>query len=266
MTRNPNPDRVPPSSDGQIEGRNPVAEALRAGRSINRLYVLNRARGGRGDTVLSELAEKARAAGATVSYVDRTALDRMATTGAHQGIIARVAAHDYADLDAILAEADASGRDPFFILLDNLQDPHNLGAILRVADAAGVDAVILPRHRSVTLDATVAKTSAGALEYVPVCRVTNLTRTVLDLKARGFWIFGTAAEAASDYHEVDWSGRVALVIGSEGRGIGDKLLEHCDFRLAIPQVGNVNSLNASVACGIITFEAMHCRRGRAHDA
>lgn len=247
----------PPS---RLEGRNPVAEALAAGRSINRIYVLEGARGGRAGKDLVELVEQCRRQGALVDYVSRAALDRMAVTHAHQGIIAEAAPYAYQDLDRILADCQAQGRDPFLLLLDHIQDAHNLGSILRVADGAGVQAVVIPRRRAVALNAAVARSSAGAIEHVPVCRVNNLTQTLLRLKEEGFWIFGTAAEGGSSYRQADYSGKIALIIGSEGAGMSKKIAGHCDFLLSIPLQGRINSLNAAVACGILAFEAASQRK------
>ena len=249
--------QLPPGE--QIEGRNPLEEALRAGRKIRQLYILNKATKTSQTDPLSLLARQTEATGANVSYVDRATLDSIAISNAHQGVIAMVEEYEYADLDEVLRAEEKAGTSPFLILLDNLQDAHNLGAILRIADGAGVSAVVIPKHRSVSLNAVVAKTSAGAIEYVPVCQETNLTQTVLRLKDEGFWVFGTSDAAQDKYYDVDWKGKVALVIGSEGKGIGEKLLQHCDFQITIPQHGKINSLNASVACGIITFEAMRQR-------
>ncbi len=244
----------------QLEGRNPVAEALAAGRSINKVYTLQSVRGSRSDTALARLVDDCKESGAVIAYVGRATLDAMATSGAHQGIIAEVAPYEYADLTDILARCEQRGTDPFLILLDHIQDAHNLGSVLRIADGAGVDAVIIPQRRSVALNAAVAKASAGAVEHVPLCRVVNLSRTILDLKKQGFWIYGTAADGETSYDKADYSGKIALMIGSEGDGISKKLLEHCDFLLTIPLHGKVNSLNAAVACGIIAFEAARQRR------
>lgn len=250
----------------QLEGRNPIAEALAAGRSINKVYTLHSVRNARSDTALARLVADCKEHGAVIAYVGRAALDAMATSGAHQGIIADVAPYEYADLADILAHCEQGGRDPFLILLDHIQDVHNLGSILRIADGAGVDAVIIPQRRSVTLTAAVAKASAGAVEHIPLCRVVNLSRTILDLKKQGFWVYGTSADGPTPYDEADFSGKIALVIGSEGEGISEKMLEHCDFLLTIPLHGKVNSLNAAVASGIITFEAARQRRHRSRQA
>jgi 23S rRNA (guanosine2251-2'-O)-methyltransferase len=184
----------------------------------------------------------------------------MAESHGHQGVIAQVAAHEYIDLDEHIDKLIEDGKQPFVIILDSLKESYNLGSVLRIADAAGVDAVVIPERRSVALDATVAKASAGAVEYVPVARVNNLTNTVLKLKEKGFWIAGTDADATQMYWEADWKGPMAIVVGSEGEGISKGLLGHCDFLVSIPMSGEVNSLNAAVATGIIVFEAVKQRR------
>lgn len=240
----------------RVEGRNPVAEALAAGRSINRVMVQAKARG-----ELEDLARRCREQGAIVEYVSRQVLNKLAVTRAHQGIIADVAPYAYADLHDLLRDLRRADREPFFLLLDHIQDAHNLGSMLRIADGAGVDAVIIPQRRSVPLNAAVAKASAGAVEHVPLCRVNNLVQTILMLKEEGFWVYGTAAEGAIDYKEADYGGSLALVIGSEGEGLSRKVSEHCDLLLSIPLKGKVNSLNAAVACGIIAFEAASRRNG-----
>jgi len=201
----------------------------------------------------------AKDAGVVIMEVDRIALDQMAETHGHQGVIAQVAAHDYVDLDQLIVEIRARGEKPFVLLLDQLQEGYNLGSILRIADAAGVHAVVIPERRSVGLDAAVAKASAGAMEYVPVARVGNLAQTVLKLKEDGFWIAGTDASASIDYHQADWKGDLAVIIGSEGDGMSAMLAKHCDFLVSIPMHGKVNSLNAAVAAGIIVFEAVSQR-------
>ncbi len=244
----------------RLEVRNPIVEALEAGRSINKVYALQSASNTRSDTSLARLVAECKERGAVITYVGRTALDAMATSGAHQGIIAEVAPYEYADLTEILFQYERLGIDPFLILLDHIQDAHNLGSILRIADGAGVDAVVIPQRRSVALNAAVAKASAGAVEHIPLCRVVNLSKTILDLKKEGFWIYGTAADGETPYDKADYSGKIALVIGSEGEGISQKLLEHCDFLLTIPLYGKVNSLNAAVASGIIAFAAARQRR------
>jgi 23S rRNA (guanosine2251-2'-O)-methyltransferase len=244
----------------QIEGRHPVAEALRAGRHINRVFVLESARTSRRKSPLAELAQQCRDQGAIVVYVGRATLDKMALSEGHQGIIAEMAAHGYRELDDVLHDAATRGETPFLLLIDHVQDPQNLGSILRIADGAGVTAVIIPKRRAVPLNAAVAKASAGAIEYVPVVRVTNLSQTILSLKDEGFWIFGTDASAETRYDEIDFAGKIALVIGSEGEGITRNIRNKCDVLLSIPLHGRINSLNAAVACGIVAFEAARKRR------
>lgn len=237
----------------QIVGRNPVEEALKAGRPIHKLWVLKSEQGR--DPRLSRIVREAKEQGATIHDVDRAALDRLAGRGAHQGVVAEVAAHAYVDADALLDRLEAAGKAPFVLVLDELQDGHNLGSILRVADAAGVDLVVLPERRSVSLDSYVAKASAGAIEYVPVARVTNLSRFIRELKDRGFWIYGSSLSATQSHRELDYRGKICLLIGNEGKGISEKLQESCDFLMKIPMAGRINSLNASVATGILCFEA-----------
>ena len=255
------PDRKEDRGDmTRLEGRNPIAEALAAGRSINRIYLLEGARQGRAGKDLADLAQACRQQGALVSYVSRARLDAMAESHGHQGIIAEVAPFNYRDLDQILAACQAADRPPFLLLLDQIQDAHNLGSILRIADGAGVDAVVITRRRSVPLNAAVAKASAGAVDHVPLSRFNNLTQTILMLKEEGFWVHGTAAGQGLSYKEADYKGKLALVIGSEGFGMSQKLADHCDFLLSIPLKGKVNSLNAAVACGVICFEASSQRQ------
>lgn len=242
-------------TEEMIEGRNPVKEALLAERAINKLWLLAPREGQGRDSRLLEIEQLARDAGVLIHMVEREALDRISDGGRHQGVIAQAAAHEYADAMEVIAKVREEGRDPFILILDSLQDGRNLGAILRIAEGAGVDLVVIPERRSVSLDQYVAKASAGAIEYVPVARETNLTTFVLDLKEAGFWIFGTDADATIVYDKADFSGSIALMIGNEGKGISPKLKEHCDFLLSIPMWGELNSLNASVACGIVTYAA-----------
>ena len=240
-------------SPDRLEGRNPIQEALKAGRTFNKLWVAKR--DGKPDLILARIVAQAREAGAVIMEVERKTLDQMSETKAHQGVIAQVAAHEYVELDDLLASIKEKGETPFLVMLDELQDGYNLGSVLRIADAAGVHGVIIPERRSVGLDSTVAKASAGAIEHVPVCRVGNLTQTVLKLKEQGFWVAGADSEGTQDYHKIDWTGSMLVMIGSEGEGIGKQLLKHCDFLVSIPMKGQVNSLNAAVAAGIIVFEA-----------
>jgi 23S rRNA (guanosine2251-2'-O)-methyltransferase len=244
----------------RLEGRNPILEALKAGRPINKLYVQRSKE--KPDATLARIIHEAKEAGAVIMEVERQVLDQMSVTHGHQGVIAHVAMHEYAELADVLAKAKDAGEDPFLIILDELKESYNLGSVLRIADAAGVHGVIIPKRRSVGLDAAVAKASAGAIEYVPVIRVVNLSQTIAELKTQGFWIAGTDSAGQSDYHAIDWRGPMAVVIGSEGEGIAQQIRKHCDFLIAVPLRGKVNSLNAAVATGIVVFEAMHQRHTR----
>jgi 23S rRNA (guanosine2251-2'-O)-methyltransferase len=255
------PSQEPESgANDRLEGRNTILEAIKAGRAINKLWVAKRE--DKPDPGLGRLISLAKAAGAVVLEVERRVLDQMTETHGHQGVIAQVAAHEYADLDEVIQAVRDRGETPFVLALAELQDGYNLGAILRIADAAGVDAVIIPQRRSVGLDAAVAKASAGAIEHVPVCRVTNLNQTLIRLKADHFWIAGTDADATLDYHQADWMGPLVILIGSEGEGLNQTLHRQCDFHVAIPMRGKVNSLNAAVAAGIVVFEAAGRRGSR----
>lgn len=242
-------------SEGLIEGRNAVTEALRSGRAINKVFVAN----GETDRSLGRLAAMAKDAGAVVVRIDRRKLNEMSPTGAHQGIIASVAAHEYATVDDILAVAEERGEAPLLVICDELSDPHNLGAILRTAECAGAHGVIIPKRRSVGLTAVVAKASAGAVEYMKVARVSNLSAAIRDLKQRGVWIYGTAAEGASALHKTDLTGPAAIVIGNEGDGMSRIVAEQCDFKVSIPMKGHISSLNASAAAAILLYEALRQR-------
>ena len=202
---------------------------------------------------------QAKQAGAVVSVVDRAKLDQMSPTGAHQGIIASVAAHSYATVEELLQRAAERGEAPLLVVCDELTDPHNLGAILRTAECAGAHGVIIPRHRSVGLTAVVAKTSAGAVEYMPVARVSNITNTLRQLQQQGVWVFGTAADGATPLYEADLKGPAAIVIGNEGEGMSRLVAEHCDFKVSIPMKGQISSLNASAAAAILLYEAVRQR-------
>lgn len=250
---------APQTDESFLVGRNEVKEALLSQRAINKLWILSPSEGRALDGRLAELRSIARERGIPVLEVKRTVLDRMVKDQIHQGVVAQVAAADYADPETVLASVFDQGRQPFVLILDGLQDGRNLGAALRVAECCGVDLVVIPERRSVSLDQYVAKASAGAIEYVPVARVTNLTQFVEGLKEKGFWIYGTAADGSISFQRADLTGATALVIGSEGKGISAKLKEHCDGLLSIPMWGNLNSLNASVACGIVCWEAARQR-------
>ena len=239
----------------RIEGRNPVIEALKSGRCIDKLFIQKDLTDGSRGRIRALAREK----GIAVSEAAKQKLDHLSQTGAHQGVIACTAMHEYVSVEAILKIAEEKGEAPFIVIADEINDPHNLGSILRTANAAGAHGVIIPRHRSVGLSAVVAKSSAGAIEYVPVARVTNLVRTVEDLKKQGLWAAGAAMEGSQPYYEADFKGGLALVIGSEGFGISRLLKESCDFLVSIPMKGEINSLNASVAAGILMMEAARQR-------
>lgn len=246
---------APAPAEDMIEGRNAVTEAIRSGRTINKVFLAD----GDTDRALGRLAAMAKEAGAVVVRIDRRKLNEMSQTGAHQGIMASVAVHDYATIDDILAAAEAKGEAPLIVLCDELSDPHNLGAILRTAECAGAHGVIIPKRRSVGLTAVVGKASAGAVEYMPVARVANLTAAIRELKQRGVWIFGTAADGAVPLYSADLKGPAAIVIGNEGVGMSRILADSCDFKVSIPMKGRISSLNASAAAAILLYEAVRQR-------
>ena len=241
----------------RLEGRNAVTEALRAGRTIDKVFVAD----GDIDAGLQRLVAQAKEAGAVVVPVDRRKLDQMSTTHSHQGIIAQAAAHEYCTVDDILEEARARGEQPLIVICDELSDPHNLGAILRTAECAGAHGVIIPKRRSVGLTATVAKASAGAVEYMKVARVTNISAAIRELKEKGVWVFGTAAEGSEVMYRADLTGSTAIVIGNEGDGISRLVREACDVMVNIPMSGRISSLNASNAASILLYEAVRQRLG-----
>ena len=243
------------SSADMIEGRNAVSEAIRSGRTINKVFLAD----GDTDRALGRLAAMAKDAGAVVVRIDRRRLNEMSLTGAHQGIIASVAVHGYATIDEILAAAEAKGEAPLIVLCDELSDPHNLGAILRTAECAGAHGVIIPKRRSVGLTAVVGKASAGAVEYIPVARVSNIAAAIRELKERGVWVFGTAADGALSLYSADLRGPAAIVIGNEGEGMSRIVAESCDFKVSIPMKGHISSLNASAAAAILLYEAVRQR-------
>lgn len=234
----------------RIEGRNPVLEALKAGREIDKLLVS----GSEGS--IKKIMGMAKDRGIVVQEVPRAKLDELSQTGAHQGVIALAAVHDYATVEQILDRARQLEQPPFLIVLDEIADPHNLGSILRTANATGVHGIIIPKHRSVGLSGTVAKASAGAVEYTPVARVTNLARTIQQLKEQGIWFYATHQSAKQSYTQTDFSGGVGLVIGSEGAGVSRLIADKCDFLISIPMAGQINSLNASVAAGVLMYEVV----------
>ena len=241
--------------EGQLEGRNALQEALKNGRTVDKVYIAS----GEIDRALQRLAAQAKEAGAVVVTVDRRKLDAMSFTHAHQGVIAQAAAHTYCSIDDILGEAASRGEPPLIVICDELSDPHNLGAILRSAECAGAHGVIIPKRRSVGLTATAAKASAGAIEYMKVARVTNINAAIAELKEKGVWIFGTAAEEAVSMHKADLSGPAAIVIGNEGAGISPLVRKNCDVMVSIPMKGKISSLNASAAAAILLYEALRQR-------
>lgn len=245
-------------AEDMIEGRNALTEALKSGRTIDKVFVAE----GDTDRGLARLAAMAKDAGAVVVATDRRKLDQMSPTGAHQGVMAQVAAHEYATLEEILQRAEEKGEAPLLILCDELSDPHNLGAIMRTAECAGAHGVIIPKRRSVGLTAVVAKTSAGAVEYMPVARVGNMANTIRDLKKQGVWVFGTAAEARTDLYHADLTGPTAIVIGNEGQGMSRLVADSCDVLVSIPMKGQISSLNASAAASILMYEAVRQRLGK----
>ena len=244
-------------ADGVIEGRNAVIEALRAGTAIDKIYLAK----GDTDSALGHIANTARANGVVVVNADRRKLDEMSRTHAHQGVIAVAAVREYASIEDIFQRAEEQGEAPLIVLCDELSDPHNLGAILRTAECAGAHGLIIPKRRSAGLTAIVGKTSAGAVSYLPVARVANLTSVLKDLKKQGVWIFGTAAGASTDLYSADLKGPAAIVIGSEGDGMSRLVAENCDFLVSIPMKGHISSLNASAAAAILLYEAVRQRRG-----
>ena len=243
--------------EGQIEGRNALTEALKAGRTIDKVFVA----AGDTDRSLQRLAAQAKEAGAVIVPVDRRKLDQMSTTRSHQGVIALVAAHVYYTIDDILEAAAEKGEAPLIVICDELSDPHNLGAIMRSAECAGAHGVIIPKRRSVGLTATVAKASAGAVEYMKVARVTNINNAINDLKEKGVWIYGTAAEGSIPMYKADLTGPAAIVIGNEGDGMSQLVRKNCDVMVHIPMKGQITSLNASAAASILLYEAVRQRLG-----
>lgn len=241
--------------DDVLVGRNAVTEALKSGRGINKLWIASGDREGS----VAEIAALAKERGIVVQYVERAKIEALAGGHRHQGVLAYVAPVPYAELDDILKAAEEKGEAPFLVLLDELEDPHNLGALLRTADATGVHGILIPKRRSVSLNATVAKTSAGAVEYVPVARIGNIAQTLKKLKEKGFWVAGADMDGEKAYYEADFTGPLVLVVGSEGRGMSRLTKEACDFIVSMPMVGRINSLNASVAGSILMYESMRQR-------
>ena len=242
--------------EDKIIGRNPVMEAIRSGREIEKIFIK---KGGAEGSLVS-IIKKARERGIAVTETDKQKLDNMSAGGNHQGIVALAAVHEYASVEDILKRAEEKGKPPFVIICDKITDPHNLGSIIRTANCVDADGVIIPKRNSVGLNTAVDKTSAGALEYTPVARVTNLARTIDDLKSKGLWITGADMNGEPMY-EVDLKGAVGLVIGSEGEGISRLIKDKCDFLASIPMYGEINSLNASVAAAVMMYEIVRQRKG-----
>lgn len=260
--KNRRPGRVAPAApveetEGQLEGRNALQEALKSGRTVDKVFIA----AGETDRGLQRLAAEAKEAGAVVVPVDRRKLDAMSFTRSHQGVIALVAAHVYYSIDDILEEAASRGEAPLIVICDELSDPHNLGAILRSAECAGAHGVIIPKRRSVGLTATVAKASAGAIEYMKVARVTNINSAIAELKEKGVWVFGTAAEGSIPMYQANLTVPAAIVIGNEGDGMSQLVRKNCDVMLNIPMKGHISSLNASAAASILLYEALRQRLG-----
>ena len=237
-----------------IEGRNAVIEAFRCGKTIDKLYVLD----GCQDGPMMTIKREAKKQNVMVKFVTKERLDQMSDTGKHQGVIAVAAAYEYAEVEDMLKAAKEKGEAPFLFLLDNIEDPHNLGAIIRTANLAGAHGVIIPKNRAAGLTATVARTSAGALNYTPVAKVTNLTKTIEDLKKEGLW-FVCADMGGTTMYDLNLTGPIGLVIGNEGEGVGRLVKESCDMVASIPMKGNIDSLNASVAAGVLAYEIVRQR-------
>ena len=238
----------------KIEGRNAVLEAFRSGKTIDKLFVLDGCQDGPVRTIVREVKKH----DTIVHFVEKERLDQLSETKKHQGVIAVAAAYEYAEVEDMLKLAEEKGEPPFLFILDNIEDPHNLGAIIRTANLAGAHGVIIPKRRAVGLTATVAKTSAGAINYTPVAKVTNLTATMKELKDKGMW-FVCADMDGTCMYDLDLKGPIGLVIGSEGEGVGRLVRENCDFVASIPMKGDIDSLNASVAAGVLAYEIVRQR-------
>ena len=237
-----------------IEGRNAVLEAFRSGKTIDKLFVLD----GCQDGPVKSIIREAKKTDTIINFVDKERLDRLAGTGHHQGVVAQAAAYEYAEVEDILKAAKDKGEAQFIFILDEIEDPHNLGAIIRTANQAGAHGVIIPKRRAVGLTATVAKTSAGAINYTPVAKVTNISKTIEDLKKQGMW-FVCADMDGTTMYDLNLTGPIGLVIGNEGSGVGRLVKEKCDFVASIPMKGDIDSLNASVAAGVLAYEIVRQR-------
>lgn len=238
----------------QIEGSNAVLEAFRSGRCVDKLFILD----GCQDGPVRTIAREARKKDTIINYVSKERLDQLSETRVHQGVIAQVAAYEYSTVEEILEKAEEKGEPPFLVLLDNVEDPHNLGAIIRTANLAGAHGVIIPKRRSVGLTSTVAKTSAGALNYTPVAKVTNLVRTIEELKEKGIW-FVCADMGGESMYRLNLTGPIGMIVGNEGEGVSRLVREACDFTASIPMKGDIDSLNASVAAGVLAYEIVRQR-------
>ncbi|XEC94672.1 23S rRNA (guanosine(2251)-2'-O)-methyltransferase RlmB [Paenibacillus tarimensis] len=239
-----------------IAGKHPVLEALRSGREINKIWIADNAQ----KNLTAPIVNEAKKAGIIVQFVDKRKLDQMAGGVQHQGVVAQAAPYRYAELEDILKLAKSKGEEPFLLLLDEIEDPHNLGSILRTAECTGVHGVIIPKRRSASLTATVAKTSAGAAEHVLVARVTNLAQTIDRLKEEGVWIAGADVAAREDVYRSNFKIPLAIVIGNESKGMGRLIRDKCDFLVKLPMLGKLNSLNASVAAGVLMYEVIRQRQ------
>jgi 23S rRNA (guanosine2251-2'-O)-methyltransferase len=239
-----------------LEGRNPILEALRSGRPIGKIFL---ARNVERHSVIAEIIHQAQNKGIPVEYVDRAAIDRQSETGANQGIIAYTISKEYIELDELLRISKNKNENALYLVLDGIEDPHNLGAILRTAEASGMHGVIVREKRAVGLTPTVEKASAGAIEYVPICRVTNISRTIESLKESNIWVVGIDQAGTIDYTRIDYKIPTAIVVGGEGKGLSDLVKKSCDFLASIPMKGKINSLNASVAAGVVMYEAVKQR-------
>lgn len=239
-----------------IVGRHPVAEALKSGKPIEKLILLYGVKG----TAIEKIRQLAKQRGIVVTEANRQRFREIAEDTTTQGVVAIVQTKKYVELEEILESSKKRGEPPFLLILDEIEDPHNVGALIRTAEAAGVHGIIIPKHHSASLNQTVAKTSAGASEHLPAAKVTNLAQTIDALKKNGIWIIGLSLDAEKDYDQIDYSGPIALIVGNESKGIRRLIAEKCDFLVRIPMIGKIQSLNASVAGGLVMYEALRARR------
>ncbi len=242
-------------ANDKLEGRNPVLEALKSGREIDKIFVAK----GAAEGSIKKIIAIAKENKIPVQQVDRQKLNEISESDSHQGVIAMVAAHEYSSIEDILEKAEKKGKDAFILILDEIMDPHNLGSIMRTAEAVGVDGIIIPKRRAVGLTAVVAKTSAGAIEYVPVAKVSNIAQTIDKLKKMGIWVTGADMDGEKEHYNMNLKGAIALVIGGEGTGMSRLIKEKCDFLVKLPMVGSITSLNASVAAAVLMYEVFRQR-------